>query len=106
VLLLLRDYLCASARPQVAEAACVEMGRALAQVEHVLRGSRVSLWGWPAVQAMDALVQVYAELAKQVCCPFCRLCQVTYRSGSWLRIHTFQLAVVVLCCRRQVHHSI
>jgi hypothetical protein len=44
------------------------MGRALAQVEHVLRGSRVSLWGWPAVQAMDALVQVYTELAKQVCC--------------------------------------
>jgi hypothetical protein len=66
VLLLLRDYLHSTARAHVAEAACVDMGRALGQVEHMLRGSRVVLWGWPAVQAMDALVQVYVELAKQV----------------------------------------
>jgi hypothetical protein len=67
VLLLLRDYLHNAARTHVAEAACVAMGPALAQVEHMLRGSRVVLWSWPAVQAMDALVQVYVELAKQVC---------------------------------------
>lgn len=66
VLLLLHGYLRTAAIPHIAEAACVEMGRALAHVEHVLRASRVSLWAWPAVQAMDALVQVYAELAQQV----------------------------------------
>jgi hypothetical protein len=66
VLLLLRDYLHNAARTHVAEAACVIIGHALAQVEQLLRGSRVVLWSWPAVQAMDALVQVYVEMAKQV----------------------------------------
>lgn len=67
-LLLLRDFLVQASRPHLVDLTCSMIGRALGQQEYMLRSSRVALWSWPAVRHMDALVQLYTELMRQVSC--------------------------------------
>lgn len=66
LLLLLVDYLRILHRTKLADTACFMLGGALAQQEHMLRSTRVEHWPWEAVQHMDALVQLYAQLLQQV----------------------------------------
>jgi hypothetical protein len=66
LLLLLVDYLRILHRTTLADTACFMLGGALARQEHMLRSTRVEHWPWEAVQHMDALVQLYAQLLQQV----------------------------------------
>lgn len=69
-LLLLKDYLVQASRPSLVDLTCSIVGRVLGQQEFMLRSSRVPLWSWAAVRHMDALVQLYCELAQKVSCKF------------------------------------
>lgn len=66
-LLLLRDYINAIHNSRVLDAVCNVAGEALIKVEKMVRDlGRVKLWPWPAVQVIDALIQLLTEMLMQV----------------------------------------
>lgn len=72
--------------PLLADTACNMLAGELVRQEHALRAVRMAHWSWEAMQHMDGLVQVYAQLLTQASgVPGCRApprCGVQCRTCS------------------------